>query len=206
MIAQEVYDHGIEKMKTFSLVSYLPALRALNSGAMEDVRNTNGCANYQWIPGVLDFLKPKQIVELGGAMGVWDLMVLQTLPQDATLYSVTLPEHGLEFSYIVDKYTNFVPIVGDDLNTDIWPEGTSLFETNLWYFDSLHTQKQLEAELDLYSTWFKKGAVILFDDIHLSPEMNEVWEKIKNGDYGDMDCYDATDPLHYSGYGICVVL
>lgn len=204
MTAKEIYDLGIGKLKSFNVRQVLPALREANSGALEDVLNINGSAYYQWIPGVITELKPKQVVELGGAMGVWSLMVLHALDPESILYSVTLPEHGLEFSFVADNYPNFVPLIGNDLDPSIWPEETDLFSTDLWFYDSEHTEEQLRKELDYYKMFHKKGAVILVDDIH-SFGLDPVWQDVVNGVYGKMDCYDATDPLHYSGYGICVV-
>lgn len=205
MTAQDLYTLGINKMKTFNVNTLLPALRMANEGAVNDVLNTNGCANYQWAVGVMEELKPKQIIELGGAMGVWDLCVLHSLPEECKLYSVTLEEHGLEYSYVVDKYKNFFPSVGDDLTLSTWPLELDFTNTDFWYFDSEHTEKQLRAELDLYSPFFKQGAIVLFDDIYINEGMTNVWNDIKSGKYGISDCFDATDPLHYTGYGLTIV-
>jgi len=204
-MVRELYDKAIEKMKSLNINIYLIALRSANQGAIDDVLNTNGCANYQFIPGFVELLKPKQIVELGGAMGVWDVMVLNGKYQDFKLYSITLEEHGLEFQYVVDKYPNFVPVVGNDLDLNNWPKDLDLKSTDLWYFDSEHTETQLRKELNLYSPFFKKGCVIIFDDIH-SFGLDPVWNDIKKGKWGKMTCIDATDPLHYSGYGVCEVI
>jgi predicted O-methyltransferase YrrM len=193
----EIHQHALEKLKTFNIAPIMPALRALNEGALEDVLNTNGCASYQYIPGLVEILKPSQIVELGGAMGVWSLMVLNSLYQDSQLYSITLAEHGLEFSYIVDKYPNFHPIIGDDLDMTNWT-GVDLNKTDLWYFDSLHTKEQLEKELKLYTPFFKKGAVLLFDDIRMEG-LWDVWQGLP------YDKLEITNPCHYSGYGIAQV-
>ena len=109
MTAKDVYDIGMEELKKFSVEGLLPGLRAANSGAIEDVKNTNGCLYYQWSCALMSGLKPKQVVELGGAMGVWDICVLHSLSPHAKLFSVTLKEGGLEFSYVIDKYPNFIP-------------------------------------------------------------------------------------------------
>lgn len=210
MVAKELYEEGIKRMQTFDVRNVMPALGMCNSGAQDDVFNTNGCGYYQWTPGIIDLLKPKQIVELGGAMGVWSILALHALPTTSKLYSVTLPEGGLEFSFMMHKPDNFLPVIGDDLNTDIWPEDTNLFDTNLWFFDSAHTYDQLTKELDLYETWFDDDhkdskLVLLFDDIHLNDDMEKVWKEIKEHRWGIFDCYDATDPLHFSGFGIATV-
>ena len=200
MEIQEIVDKTNEKFKTFKPIGIIPAFRKANEGAVEDFLNTNGNAYYQWDMCLADVIKPKQIVELGGAMGMWDIAMLYVLPEDAKLYSITLAEYGLEFSYIADTYKNFFPIVDNDLelsNWSIYPD-LDLKDTDLWFFDSLHTHDQLEAELKLYTPFFKKGAILLFDDIHMD-ELNGIWEALP------YEKVDISDPCHYSGYGIAKV-
>ena len=200
MTAKQVYDQGLERLKTFKVEGLLPSLQYCSRGAIDDVLNTNGCCYYQWSSCIVDVFKPHQVVELGGAMGVWCLCVLHYLPEESKFYSITLEEHGLEFSFIKDKYANFTPIVGDDLDIQNW-QGVDLSQTDLWFIDSLHTEEHLRAELKLYSPYFKKGAVILLDDIRMGG-LDRAWSNLL-ADEG-YDCYDGTDPLHFSGYGICV--
>ena len=197
MNLDEIIEKTNKRMESFNVEAVMPALRYANSGAIEDVRNINGCANYQWSSCLMEVVKPKQVVELGGAMGVWSLCVLHTLPSNSHLYSITLAEHGLEFSYIKDKYENFTGIVGDDLDMNNW-KGIDLSKTDVWYFDSLHTNEQLTKELALYSPYFKKGALLLFDDIRMG-ELWPVWEGLK------YEKRELTDPLHFTGWGICQV-
>lgn len=103
MNAESVYLKGIELQKSFSLQGLLPALRAANEGAIADVKNTEGCLYYQWSSALMEWLKPKQVVELGGAMGVWDVCVLHNLPKESKLYSVTLQEpNGIMYNSIHD--------------------------------------------------------------------------------------------------------
>ena len=196
--AKELHEKAMEKMKTFDVHAVLPALRKANDGAIEDVLNTNGCANYQWWPCLIEEVMPKQVVELGGAMGVGTIMMLQSKYQDFKLYSITLPENGLEFSYIADNYPNLTKVVGDDLDLSNWPKDLDLKQTDIWYFDSEHTYKQLKAELDLYSPFFKKGAVLVFDDIRMEG-LWELWESLP------YDKIELTNPLHYTGYGMAVI-
>ena len=205
MTLQEIVDESVKKMEGFDVRGCLPALRYCNEGALNDVLNVNGCRYYQWLPHLIETIKPKQIVELGGAMGVSAIMMLQSKYQDFKLYSVTLPENGLEFSFIKDSYPNFYPIVGDDLDFhNMWYTGKNVigvndfYNTDLWFFDSLHTYDQLSQELKLYGKSFKKGTILLFDDIR----MNEIWPIWKDLPYEKIE---MTNPMHYSGYGIARV-
>lgn len=195
---KDYYEAGMKRMETFNVSGLLPALRFANSGAVEDVLNTNGCAYYQWSTCLVDVMKPRQVVELGGAMGVWSLCVLHYLPEDSHLYSITLPEGGLEFSYIKDSYPQFNPSYGDDLDLSNWPKDLDFSKTDLIFFDSLHTTKQLQAEIDLYTPRLKKGTLMLFDDIMMD-ELWPVWERLP------YEKLAVPNPLHYTGFGLAVV-
>ncbi len=203
MTAKDLYEIPLKEVSHKKLLAYMPALHDVDANVFdEDVLNVNGCYYYQWLPQVIKYLLPKQVVELGGAMGLSALMMLQELDKDSKLYSITLAENGLEFSYIKENYSNLIKVIGDDLDLNNWPKDLDLNRTDLWFFDSLHTKEQLEKELELYSVFFKKGAVLLFDDIHLNKGMEEVWEELTSH---FTESYDGTDPLHYSGFGIIVV-
>ena|SRR3990167_1028500 len=141
---------------------------------VRDVLDRDSWGYYQFLACLMKVKKPKQVVELGGAMGVACVAMLSEIPKDSTLYSITLPENGLEFSFIIKKYKNLKKVLGDDLDLKKWPEGTVLDDTDIWFLDSLHTEKQLRAELELYKPFFKEGAILLLDDIKM-PELWPVW-------------------------------
>lgn len=197
MSLDEIVEATFERAKSFDPRMLLPALRMANEGAIEDVLNVNGCFNYVWSTCLMQILRPSQVIELGGAMGVWSICVLQNLPPESQLYSITLEEHGLEFSYVADTYYNFHPVIGDDLKIENF-KGVDLNKTDVWYFDSLHTREQLEKELLLYGSFFKKGALLLFDDIRMT-ELWPVWEALQ------YEKKELTDPLHFTGWGIAKV-
>ena len=203
--AKEWFNRGMERLKTFKVESVMPALRMANEGAIDDVLNTNGSAYYQWLACLVDVMKPKQIVELGGAMGVGTIMLLQYLPADSKLYSITLPEHGLEFVYIADNYPNLIKVLGDDLDLKNWPKDCDLSKTDLLFIDTVHEKEHLEKELALYLPFLKKGAVVLLDDIHINGGMETVWQDIKAGKWGKIDTHDCSDPLHWSGFGLACI-
>ena len=205
MNLEDIVNKTFEKLKSFKPQVLLPALRAADNEVYggtiwDDVMNINGCANYQFSTCLVDLLKPSQIVELGGAMGAWSLCVLHSLPAESKLYSITLAEGGKEFMFVVDKYPNFYPVVGDALSMDNW-KNVDLSKTNLWYFDSIHSYDHLTQELNLYSPFFKKDAILLFDDIHLNDEMERVWMEIQD----KWETKDLTDHSHWAGWGIAKV-
>lgn len=203
MVAKELYEKVKERQRGYNALNFVYPLRGCNEGAKNDVMDTARSGYYQWLLALIDQIKPKQIVELGGAMGVADLVMLSAKYKEFDLWSITLQEHGLEFSFIIDDYPNLHMVIGNDLDLGNWPRKLDLSQTDLWFYDSEHTEAQLRAELDLYSPFHKKGSVILFDDIH-EFGLDPVWEDIKKGKWGEMDCYDSD--LHHSGFGVCIKL
>mgnify|MGYP001583617117 CR=1 FL=1 len=203
---QSTIDRSFERLKTFDVKKVLPSLHLANEGAILDVLNQRAwgeyCLNYQWWPCFFDEVKPRQVVELGSAMGVAAICMLHSQYQDYKLFGITLEEGGIEFSYIEKgKYPNFTPVIGDDLDLSLWPKDLDLSATDIWYFDSLHSEEQLRKELELYKQFLKPGAIAVFDDIHINPGMNRVWHELEEiiplsykEDYGN--------PLHFTGYGI----
>jgi len=198
MTAEELYN----KVKEVDFTIDMKPFYKCADGAVRDVESKDGRSDYyQWLPKLIKLNKPKQVIELGGAMGVACIAMLQTLPENSKLYSITLDEHGLEFAYMDKEYSNLVKIVGDDLNLANWPKDLDLSKTDLWFIDSEHSYEQVRAEIDLYKPFFKEGAIILFDDIHINDGLARVWEEIKQEIHGSK--YESD--LHYSGYGIVVV-
>lgn len=199
MKARNLFGSVKPLWEKYDLKEAEPFLKGVSEGSRKDIEDRKESGYYQFLPPLIKHIKPKQIVELGGAMGASALMMLSAMPKDSRLYSITLEEHGLEFSFVKEKYQNFVPIVGDDLDLANWPNSLKLSNTDLWFFDSEHTYDQLVSEINLYKPYFKKGAVILVDDIHLNEEMYRAWLEFPG------DKFDATAWLHWSGYGIICI-
>ena len=59
-----------------------------------------------------------------------------------------------------------------------------------------------DRQRELYSPFFTKGCVILFDDIRMD-EIWPVWQELEK--YGITEKHECTNPLHYSGFGIATV-
>lgn len=164
---------------------------------VRDVLDKDGWGYYQFFAALIKEKKPKQIVELGGAMGVACVAMLSELPKTSKLFSITLPEEGKEFSYIKKKYDNFYPVLGDDTDLTNWPEECFLSNTDMWFIDALHTTEHLKRELELYSPFFKKGTIIFFDDIKL-PELYPVWLDL------ELDKHDVSVLHQPNGFGMAI--
>jgi cephalosporin hydroxylase len=172
----------------------------VGEGQKLEVYNTNPRgANkyYQWLACLTKLLKPKQVVELGAASGISTIMIATQLSPDAKFYSVDI-DPTIAWKWMEKDYPQVEKILGDDLNMAIWPGYADLNKTDLWFIDSLHTKEQLTKEIKLYKPYWKRGAVVVFDDIRMEG-LWDVWQSLP------YDKCETTNPNHYSGFGHIVV-
>ena len=190
-----------EYLHSFDVYSLMDHLEKVGSGQQLEILDQSpaGCNRYyQWLACLVKYLKPKQIVELGPAAGISTIMMATQKPKDCVLYSVDI-DKDLAWKWMKYDYPNVVKILGDDLDMSIWKENIlDLSETDIWFIDTLHTTDQLTKELELYKPFFKKGAVVVLDDIRM-PELWPVWDKL------DYDKRETTIPNHHTGFGHLVI-
>jgi len=196
MDLQTLADKTLVERSNLNLGEIFTHLTDISTGAWNDVLNIEGCGNYQFLSALMKTLKPRVVVELGGAMGVGTLMMLANADKECQIYSITLEEGGLEFSFIKKKYPNLHLIVGNDLDMENWPKDMQWEKVDFLYIDSKHTKEQLKQELDLYLPILKKGTIIAIDDIYLNDGMKKVWNMIY---YHKID---LTKECHWSGWGL----
>ena len=166
----------------------------VNDGSMNDINNVSLSLYYRFLPALVKAIKPKQVIEMGSAGGASVLMMLSVLPETSKLYAMSLKEPEGEFRFIKKDYLNLELRRGDNLNLDNW-KGVDLKKTDLWFLDTKHTFEQLHKEMELYDPYFKKGAIVLLDDIRLNSGMTKAWNEIK---YNKLSLPD----LHWSGFGM----
>lgn len=152
---------------------------------------------YQWLAGLVSVVKPKQIVELGAAAGISTAVMALFMPKNCKLYSVDI-DPSIAWKWMKQDYPNVTKILGDDLNMAIWPGDVDLGKTDIWFIDSLHTYDQLSAELELYKPYFKRGAIVVLDDIRMK-ELEPIWEGLK------YDKCETSTPNHHTGFGHFIV-
>lgn len=210
--ANELDKAVMELVREYDVTPVLEHMNLVAEGQFKEVQNTNDRQNlyYQWLACLIRLLKPKQVIELGAAAGISTMMMATELDKDAKLYSVD-NDPQIAWKWMSREYPQVVKILGDTRDIDIWLVTLSVSEhgsaktfldlkhTDIWFFDSLHTEEQLRAELELYKPYFKKGAVLVFDDIHINPGMEKVWNEL------EYDKHDISNPCHWSGFGVAVV-
>lgn len=180
----------------FEMTEALPYLRGVDPSSLADI--TGGWSDYyKYLAKMMKALKPNQVCELGSAAGTADLMMLSTLPKDSMLYALTIPEPEGEFRFIKEEYPNLTMIRGNSLHLNDWND-VDISNTDIWFFDTDHQYALIHAELELYDLYFKKGALVLLDDIHLNPGMERAWNEIKYPklELNDLHTYKNT------GYGM----
>ena len=170
----------------------------IGSGQVSEINEESGRPNgyYKFLHKFCELIKPKQIVELGAAAGI-STMLMATGSPESKIISVDCDPQA--WKWMNREYQNVIKILGDDLKLEIYPKEIDLSKTDFWFFDSLHTKAQLQAELDLYKQFFKKGAILAFDDIHINEGMHEVWGNLP------YEKLDISERMHWSGWGIAII-
>jgi len=191
-----------EKIDFNKIYPYLSLVPEDIKSYVFDLSQVGKAGYYLFLASLMQIIKPKQVVELGGSNGLSALFMLSMLEKDSRLYSISLPDPGQDFAWIQPRgYVNLNIVRGDDLNLNNWPEGLDLSATDFWFIDTSHTKEQLSKELELYTPFFKKDAIIAFDDIYENNGIKSVWEEVIQK-YEHMD---LTEECHSSGWGIIKV-
>lgn len=198
MTSNDLDKQVMELVHKYDVSPVLSHMRLVAEGQLREVQNTNDRPNLylQWLACLVRLVKPQQIVELGAAAGISTIMMATEMAKDAKLYSVD-NDPEIAWKWMDREYPQVIKIMGDTRDLAVYPDDCDLSKTDIFFFDSLHTEEQLRKELELYTPFFKKGAILVFDDIHINPGMERVWDELP------YDKQDITTPCHWSGFGLC---
>lgn len=209
LTASELDIRVSDRVRRLDISELLPHLTLVAEGQFKEVTDTADYANryYQWLACLMDEVKPKQVVELGAASGISTAIMASRLDDDAKLFSVDV-DPNIAWKWMNREYPQVTKILGDDLDLSIWQYAVTppakfnpdllLSNTDVWFIDSLHTYDQLSKELKLYSPFFKKGAIVVLDDIRME-ELLPIWESLP------YDKFENTIPNHHTGFGFFIV-
>ena len=158
----------------------------------------NPCYFYHFLAVTVRVLKAKQVVEIGAHKGGSAIFLSSEMPE-GKVYSIDNCTQGDTWDYVTDDYANkIIKIRADstDIN-EIEKTGVDLHETDVWVIDGEHSPERIRAEVALFSKYWKKGAVIIFDDITLiQPAFSEI-------EIGSQVI--IPNDLHVGGVGILVI-
>ena len=197
MTANDIDKQVAELVSRYDPGLIMEHLDLVGVGQLQEVKDETGRPNryYKWLACLMKFLKPKQVVELGAAAGISTIMMATSMDRSSKLYSVDIDPAA--WRWMKHDYPQVIKILGDDLDLSAYPGDCQLSDTDVWFIDSLHTEEQLRKEFDLYRPFWKKGAIVVLDDIRL-PGLDKIWAEITE------DKCDNTIPNHYSGFGFFV--
>lgn len=152
----------------------------------------------KWLYCLTRELKPKKIVELGAFAGASTAMFLAGMEPESVLFSVDVDPKSWG---VVSEDKRLIKVIGNDVSKKaIFPEGTELGDTSLWFIDSEHTGRHLKKEIKKYGPLWKKGTIVVVDDVQSIefPDYTEAWRELP---YEKVNLKD----LHYTGFGIFIV-
>ena len=150
------------------------------------------CWFYWYLACMVRKLKPKQVVEIGADYGASAVFMASELPKKGKLYSIDIRD---DWRYVDTK--NIIKVQGDSKNKDTW-KNVPLAKTKLWLIDGKHTVEQVRAECELISPHWKKGTVVIFDDLG---QVIKAFEELK---YEKHIIHRRT--IHGTRVGILIVL
>jgi predicted O-methyltransferase YrrM len=155
---------------------------------------------YHFIKLLVAEMQPKVVLELGSCNGLGIISVMTTLPEKSKFISVDIKT---DLSFVPDEIHNderFRYINGNCLDLQIYKNDTPK-NIDLLICDTIHTYKQLEAEVATYKSLLADEAVILVDDLDYSPT-GGAKRKYYNGWPGEKE--DLSKYCHSSGYGALI--
>jgi len=150
-----------------------------------------GDTHLSYLQYLVKVMNPAQVVEFGADVGLSAAMMALYLK--GHLYSVDVNPNAWEY---LANHSKITKVVGDDNDLSIWKDvDANLALTDLWYIDSWHDDEHVFKTLAVYGPYFKKGAIIVFDDLSTIPK---VWDTLP---------YEKRNITfhHYPGFGICQV-
>jgi predicted O-methyltransferase YrrM len=130
---------------------------------------------------VTHYFQPATILEIGTSLGLAtsalalgnlnaNVITLEGCPQTANQCQLQLQKYNFNnVENIISEFESF--LISENLQSTIY---------NLIYFDGNHSKKATLAYFDLLLPTIDNDSVWIFDDIHWSQEMEEVWKIIKS--------------------------
>lgn len=147
---------------------------------MKDVRTkAEFCYFYSWL---VSQMKPAAVLEFGAAFGASGMYWLAGL---------NMCNRGKLFSFEPNDVWHPLALANFDLVSDRHTLTLGTFEDNIGIIDgkvqialidAIHTKDFVDNQFELVRTVADSGALVLFDDINFSPDMEACWAAISASD------------------------
>ena len=157
----------------------------LHSRTKTDIGET---VYYRFLAGFTRLIGAKQVLEIGTHYG-GSVMAMARGAASAKLVTVDITRKN-EPAFAA--FPNIQRIQGDSTKPVVAAKVSKLFSPpiDLIFIDSLHTKEAVLLNLKTYGHLRPRYAV--FDDIHINPTMDELWEEL-SAQYPHCDLSDITD-------------
>lgn len=208
MTTLEFHNRVMKELETYKpdkVSKYFEGLKDGDGRSQSYYQEANGvyngfrCLFYHYMACAARLSKTTDAVELGADRGVSAIFIQSEIP--GTLYSVDLPaptDSGPTegWMYVPKEMTKVRKVIGSSIDGGTL-NTLDFSKAKFWLIDSLHTDEQFAAEVELYKDRWTKGTVVMCDDIKST---YRTWQKLLYDKYEDL-----SGMIHGNGVGVFIV-
>ncbi len=188
----KIYDQIEENVKSTGEMGNLPLWEGydqlknykINDKKQRNVYQVRSAATIcKFYTELVTKIKPRTIVEIGGAFGVSGMYWLAGIKINnlGILYSfepnqiwAAIAKNNL---ISIDQRFELINATFEGKYKTVFDDNDSF---NLAFIDAIHTSEFVYTQYEILREYAEKGAIILFDDIHFSENMKQCWQEIAN--------------------------
>ncbi len=135
----------------------------------------------QFLFRLVNFLRPKTILELGTNLGIGTLYMAEASPSDTTIYTFEGCPNIAQLAQKVYAHTHLkINTIVGNLDHTLPKKLAKIPLLDLVYFDAHHRLEPTMRYFEMCLQNVNEKSVFVFDDIYASPEMKQAWHGIKN--------------------------
>lgn len=162
----------------------------------EAYKTNTGHTYYLYLARLVRELAPKRLVELGTDIGRASAFMMTQLPARSEFITVEIGSQVRTDLAACQGDPRLKIVEGSSTDPLIYEP---LRDIDLLFIDTDHRYLQVAAEWEAYRNRLSKGAVVVFDDIHLNEGMERFWKELPDPKI------DAGSEIHFSGWGLLQV-
>jgi predicted O-methyltransferase YrrM len=159
----------------------------------EAYKSNTGHTYYLYLARLVRELAPKRLVELGTDIGRAAAFMMTQLPARSEFITVEIGSQPRTDLAACHGDPRLKIVTGSSTDPSVYEP---LQDIDLLFIDTDHRYEQVSAEWQIYRGRLSKGAVVVFDDIHLNPGMEQFWAELPEPKV------DAGKDIHFSGWGM----
>lgn len=159
----------------------------------EAYKTNTGHTYYLYLARLVREIAPRRIVELGTDIGRAAAFMMTQLPARSELITVEIGSQIRTDLAACQGDPRLKIVTGSSTDPRVYEPLTDI---DLLFIDTDHLYEQISAEWRAYRGRLSKGAVVVFDDIHLNEGMERFWSELPEPKI------DAGKDVHFSGWGL----